>query len=226
MAPRPQAEVELSASISPDTVSLSRLEEPLRITITAKTVSSSKPSSGIYIDARMTSLDNRGPGLYCGALRLRSVSNPENIISFAPASRFSYSTADWDPDLRKNDFHHFLVIPAVGRGDLTVTHEITGSRIFQYSRTRPSDVSPGSEYRIEITEQGLGAYWWTFEDEAEGKMFFQGMFPSEDGISGLKSEDPAFVEQRYAEGYIYSYHPYDLKYKVKEDSPAIIRFVE
>ncbi|OTA69084.1 hypothetical protein K449DRAFT_383992, partial [Hypoxylon sp. EC38] len=51
------------------------------------------------------------------------------------------------------------------------------------------------------------------------------MFPSEDGISGLKSEDPAFVEQRYAEGYIYSYHPYDLKYKANEDSPAIIRFV-
>ncbi|KAI0842899.1 hypothetical protein F5Y06DRAFT_256365 [Hypoxylon sp. FL0890] len=225
MSSEPHAEVEISASVSPTTVSLSRLDEPLNITVTAKTISSSKPSSGMYADVHWSYLDNREDGLYFGSLRLRSVSNPDKVISFAPTSKFSYSTMNIGPDLRKNDFNHIILLPAVGK-ELAVTHEITGSRIFQYSSKEPSDISPGSEYRIEFTNKVLGVFWWTFEDEAEGKMFYQGRFPDETGRRGLKVDDPEFVKARYAEGYIYSHPVLNLKYIVKEDPPAIIKFVE
>ncbi|KAI1390211.1 uncharacterized protein F4822DRAFT_229232 [Hypoxylon trugodes] len=226
MSSKPQAEVEISVSVSPDTVSLSRLEDPLTITVTAKTISSSKPDFGIWINVRWSALDNRGQGLFRGALVLRSVSDPEDIISFAPAVRVSYSTAGFDPDLRKNEFEHFLLLPGVGEGELTSTHEITGERIFQYSSIQPSDVSPDFEYRIEFTEKWLGVHWWTFEDEAEGKMFFEGIKSDEDGMWGLRDDDPAFVAERYKEGYIYSNNLRDFKYIVKEDPPATITFVE
>ncbi|KAI1213931.1 uncharacterized protein F4807DRAFT_206060 [Annulohypoxylon truncatum] len=226
MSSKPYAEIELSVSVSPDTVSLSRLDEPLNIIVAAKTISSSKPSSGVVINTRWTALDDRGAGLFMGALFLKSISDPAKVIPFAPAVSAPYPSHP-PSDLRKSELELFKVVPGVDKGELTGTHEINGERIFQYStKTRPSDISPGSEYRIEFARKRLGAFWWTFEDEAEGKMFFDGMFPDEDDCFGLRAEDPAFIEERYKEGYLYSYQMNDLKYSINEDSSTTIRFVE
>ncbi|KAI0895015.1 hypothetical protein F4806DRAFT_497717 [Annulohypoxylon nitens] len=226
MTSKPYAEIELSVSVSPSTVSLSRLSEPLNIIVSAKTVSSSKPSSGVLVNTRWTALDDREAGLYMGALFLKSVSDPDRVIPFAPA--VSAPRPSHPPlDLRQSELELFKVVPGVGKGELTATHEISGERIFQYSTDiSPSDITPGSEYSVEFAQKRLGAFWWTFEDEAEGKMFFEGMFPDEGGCFGLRAEDPAFVEERYKEGYLYSYQMNDLNYRVKENSPAIIKFVE
>ena len=133
MSPKPEAEIRLSTSLSSDTVSLSQLEKPFNIKVTAKVLSSSKPSSGIYLNARWTALDNRA-GLLKGAFLLRNTSDPNNIIPLAPAAKVSYSGVPGNPDLRHNDFERFVVVPGVDRGELNISHELTGERIFLYSR--------------------------------------------------------------------------------------------
>jgi hypothetical protein len=133
MPPRPEAQIELSISLSSDTVSLSQLEKPFNINVTAKALSSSKPSSGIYFNARWTALDNRA-GLLKGAFLLRNTSDPNNIIPLAPAVKISYSGVPGNPDLRHNDFERLVVVPGVGKGELNISHELIGERIFQYSR--------------------------------------------------------------------------------------------
>lgn len=130
-----------------------------------------------------------------------------------------------EPDLRKHPMANFQVVPALGKGVLTTTHELTGERIFEHSRTRPSDIQPGSEYRIELQSR-LGTNWWTFEDEAEGKKFFEGMLPNQYGSWDAKATGPEACEKHYSEGWIYSYPLFDLKFTVNGNQQAVIKFVD
>lgn len=134
MSPKPEANIEISVSLSPDTVKLSQLDKPLNIKVTAKTLSSSKPSSGTCLNARWTVLDNRPVGLLKGAFLLRNTANPDIVIPLGPAVRVSYSGVPGDPDRRHNAVERFVVVPGVGEGDLEISHEVTGERIFEYSR--------------------------------------------------------------------------------------------
>jgi len=226
MSPKPESHIQLSVSLSPDTVSLSALEKPLTINVTAKTLSSSRPSSAICLNARWTALDNRA-GLLKGAFLLRNSSDPSIIIPLGPAVKVAYSGAPGNPDLRHNDFERFVVVPGVDEGELNICHEISGERIFQYSRqVKPSDIALGTEFRLELQTSKLPAFWWTFEDEAEGKKFYEGILPDENGLHGLKDDDPEAIEKLYGEGWLYSYPLSDLSFTVAKNSEAVIRFVE
>lgn len=70
----------------------------------------------------------------------------------------------------------------------------------------------------------LPAHWWTFDDEAEGKKFFEGILPDENGRNGMRDEDPKKIEKLYNEGWLYSYPLADLKFVVAEE--AVIKFIE
>lgn len=90
---------------------------------------------------------------------------------------------------------------------------------------KPSDIQPGSEYRIELQSR-LGTNWWTFEDEAEGKKFFEGMLPNQYGSWDAKATGPEACEKHYSEGWIYSYPLFDLKFTVNGNQQAVIKFVD
>jgi len=115
----------------------------------------------------------------------------------------------------------------MGDGELEIHHEMTGERIFEYSRNvKPADIILGTKYRLELQTSKLPAFWWTFEVEAEGKKFFEGILPDENGTNGLKDEDPDAIEKLYREGWLYSYPLADLEFTVARDLGAILEFVE
>ncbi|KAI8946413.1 hypothetical protein F4801DRAFT_64717 [Xylaria longipes] len=154
MCLRLHANIELSLSLSSSTLSLSQLDQALSIRVTATTLSSSKPSSGICFNARWTVMDDRLVA-YRYPFRLRSVSEPDSFIRLSPAVRISSSRPPAEPDIRRNELERFLVVPGVGKGDLTVEHKLTVGRIFEHSGLNPSDVKFGSEYQFEVLNRSL-----------------------------------------------------------------------
>jgi hypothetical protein len=69
-------------------------------------------------------------------------------------------------------------------------------------------------------------HWWTFEEETEGKKFFEGILPDENGLHGLKDDDPKLIEKLYSEGWLYSYPLADLSSTIAQDLEAILKSVE
>ncbi|KAI1822080.1 hypothetical protein F4861DRAFT_420643 [Xylaria intraflava] len=225
MCAKPEANVELELELSTNTLSLSELDQALSIKVTATTLSSSKPSSGICFNARWTVMDDRLIA-YRYPFRLRSVSKPDSFIRLSPAIKISSSRPPEEPDLRRNELERFLVVPGVGKGGLGVEHKLTVGRIFEYSELKPSDVKPGSEYQFEVHDWSLPPQWWTFEDEAEGKRFLERELPDDDESDGFKSDDNGEMDRLYREGWLYSYPITDCIFTVKSEPRAVIRFTK
>jgi len=213
MPPKPEAQIELSISLSSHTVSLSQLEKPFNINVTAKALSSSKPPSGIYFNARWMALDNRA-GLLKGAFLLRNTSDSNNI---APAVKISYSGVPGNPDLRHNDFERLVIVPDVGKGELNTSHELIGERIFQYSRELKVRILKVSMYAGLLPDTILShqilhlvpSIVSNFKLRSslrvsrrsrrrQRKKFFKGILPDQNGLPGLNDNDPKSIKNYIA----------------------------
>jgi hypothetical protein len=62
--------------------------------------------------------------------------------------------------------------------------------------------------------------------EADGKKFFEGILPDENGLHGLNDDDPKSIEKSYGEGWLYSYPLADLSFTVAKNSEVILKFIK
>jgi len=77
-------------------------------------------------------------------------------------------------DLRDRPGARFLTVPCLDSGEeITVTYNLTTSRIFEYADgMTPSDLSAGERYRISLHPGYVGAKWWCWgglDDELKDK---------------------------------------------------------
>lgn len=232
VATKPQACVELSISVFPKRVSLSKPEQEFTLSVKAKTLSSSKPTSGILMNMRWSALD-ADRCIDRGSIFARSMPDESIHLGLAPLVIRCFNADGQSDDLSKSEFEQFVIAPALESGDaLTVTHKLTVERLFKYAQVEVggalfreealltsqqiSDVKPDTKFQFRISDFRLSAFWWSFEDETKGKKLIEGILLNEWGF-GLNSDDPEVVKQRESEGWKYSYPVEDLSFQIIRD---------
>jgi len=146
-------------------------------------------------------------------LPLRSTTHPDRSTSLKFAGTSNYGSYDASINLRERPWERFETIPLIGRGSLSIKHDLTLERLFRYSRNvKATDIRLGEKFHIKMNPRLLfWAGWWTSGDldDAAGlgkKRFAKWERPDEDGtISNLMpGEQRPDVEQMEREGWVFS----------------------
>lgn len=243
---RSYAHIQVSLSSSSSTISLGSSppsSDPFQLIVTARIIDSSMPDSATTLCTDGSPLDNgqheRHDGLFRGAfMALQSIKDPHRTICLAFIGTPNYgSQPDASVDLRERPWMRFETVPAVGRGELVIKHDLSLQRLFRYSRLQANDVKPGERFRLRVNPKRLYSEWWAFGDMSDdagdgglaGKKFAKWELPDEHGEVGnlMPGEQPPDVEKMESEGWVFCPGLRDLEMTAEDmESGIVIEFTE
>jgi len=133
----------------------------------------------------------------------------------------------------------FETVPAVGKGDLEIRHDLSIERMFKNSGGSNSsginlaDVKPREKFRVRMTPRRVTDFiwWWTIgglEDELKEKKFAKWQLPNNEGKFGdlMPGEDTPDVENMEADGWIFSERLQSLKVSSGTEEGIVFEFVK
>ena len=126
------------------------------LTITARIISSTYPTSAVTLNTDYSILDNgqhdRYDGLFRGALSpLHSIADPKRAIGVSFCGHPNYASVPNIPNLRERSRTRFETVPPIGQGALVIKHDISLYRLFRFSHhLNAADVQPGEKFRINM----------------------------------------------------------------------------